>query len=43
MDNREVICYCAGVTKAQILEALDNAPEPGRYKTNDRGMHYWQM
>ena len=24
MDNREVICYCAGVTKAQILEALDN-------------------
>ena len=24
MDNREVICYCAGVTKAQILEAMDN-------------------
>ena len=24
MDNREVICYCAGVTKAQILEALDH-------------------
>ena len=24
MDNREVICYCAGVTKAQSLEALDN-------------------
>ena len=20
MDNREVICYCAGVTKAQILD-----------------------
>ena len=24
MDNREVVCYRAGVTKAQILEALDN-------------------
>ena len=24
MDSGEMVCYCAGVTKAQILEALDN-------------------
>lgn len=24
MDSQEVVCYCAGVTKSQILEALDN-------------------
>ena len=22
MDSGEMVCYCAGVTKAQILEAL---------------------
>ena len=28
MDSGEMVCYCAGVTKAQILEALDNgSPE----------------
>ena len=24
MENQEMVCYCSGVTKVQIIEALDN-------------------
>lgn len=27
MENQEMVCYCSGVKKGQIIEALDNGAE----------------